>query len=91
MLESKVDGLFANTRGWPVEQIALMQRAGDAGHLGTVALARMYIRLNHPRLSRLTMPLFEMALRAVVVLKYARRGVYIFTSVMKGRTPEDRR
>ncbi|MFB7893127.1 rhamnan synthesis F family protein [Microbacterium sp. NPDC056044] len=91
MLESKVDGLFANTRGWPVEQIALMQRAGDAGHLGTVALARMYIRLNHPRLSRITMPLFEMALRAVVVLKYGRRGVHIFTSVMTGRTPEGRR
>jgi rhamnosyltransferase len=91
MLESKVDSLFANTRGWPVEQIALMQRAGDTGHLGTVALTRMYIRLNHPRLSRVTMPLFEMALRAVVVLKYARRGVEIFAAVMRGRTPEIRR
>jgi len=91
ILESKTDNLFATTRGWPVEQIALMQRAGDAGHLGTVALARMYIRLNHPMLSRMTMPLFEMALRAVVVLKYARRGVRILTTVMRGGKPEGRR
>ncbi|MEV5072271.1 hypothetical protein MRBLMI12_003928 [Microbacterium sp. LMI12-1-1.1] len=91
ILESKIDNLFSTTRGWPVEQIALMQRAGDAGHMGTVALARMYIRVNHRRLSRLTMPLFEAALRTVVILKYMRRGVGILTSVMRGRAPESRR
>ncbi|MGP3535481.1 rhamnan synthesis F family protein [Microbacterium sp. RD1] len=88
ILESKIDNLFSTTRGWPVEQIALMQRAGDAGHLGTVALVRMYIRVNHPRVARVTMPLFEMALRAVVVLKYVRRGARILAIVMRGRTPE---
>ncbi|MET0862068.1 MAG: rhamnan synthesis F family protein [Microbacterium sp.] len=88
MLESKTDNLLSTTRGWPAEQIKLMQRSGDVGHLGVVALLRMYIRLNHPGLARLTMPLFELALRAVVVLTYARRGVHIFASVLRGRTPE---
>lgn len=90
VLESKTDNLFSTTRGWPVEQISLMQRAGDAGHLGIVALARMYIRVNHPRLSKLTMPMFELALRTVVVLKYVRRGVRMMTSVMRGRPREGR-
>lgn len=88
ILESKIDNLFSTTRGWPVEQIALMQRAGDVGHLGIVALARMYIRLNHRRLARMTMPLFELALRTVVVMKYVRRGGRILTAVMRGRSLE---
>lgn len=91
ILESKTDNLFSTTRGWPVEQIALMQRAGDSGHLGAVALTRMYIRVNHPRLSKLTTPVFELALRTVVVLKYVRRGVRKMTSVMRGRAVEERR
>ncbi|WP_127818663.1 rhamnan synthesis F family protein [Microbacterium sp. CPCC 204701] len=91
ILESKIDNLFSTTRGWPVEQIALMQRAGDAGHLGVVALARMYIRVNHPRLSKLTMPVFELALRAVVILKHLRRGVRTMTSVLRGHAPGERR
>ena len=88
-LESKTDYLLSTTRGWPVEQIQMMQRAGDAGHLGVVALLRMYIRVNHPRIARLTMPLFVLALRAVVIMKYGQRGLRLAKDVVLGRPPED--
>lgn len=84
-LESKTDYLFSTTRGWPVEQISLMQRAGNAGHGGVVALARMYVRLNHPRASRVLMPVFDLALRAIVTLRFARTGVRSTVSTLLGR------
>lgn len=84
-LESKTDYLFATTRGWPVEQIALLQRAGSTGHGGVVALARMYVRLNHPRLARLTMPIFDLALRSIITLRFARTGVRSTVSTLLGR------
>lgn len=84
-LESKSDYLFSTTRGWPVEQIQLMQRAGDIGHGGVVALARMYVRLNHPRASRLLMPLFGFALRAILVLRLARRSTQALIAALLGR------
>lgn len=87
-LESKTDYLFSTTRGWPVEQIQLLQRAGDAGQGGVVALVRMYIGVNHPRLARVTRPLFVSALRAVVVMKYARKGLRVALAVIAGRNPE---
>ncbi len=37
--------------GYPVEQIQFLHRAGWAGHGGIVALVRMYVNLNHPRLA----------------------------------------
>ena len=84
-LESKTDYLFSTTRGWPVEQIALMQRAGSTGHGGVVALARMYLRLNHPRAARMLMPVFDLALRATLTLRFARRGVRTTVSTLLGR------
>lgn len=87
-LESKVDNLFSTTRGWPVEQIQLMQRAGPTGHGGIVALSRMYIRLNHPRLSRVLMPLYELAFRAFVAVKVGRVGVRRIVAMLRGRPTE---
>ncbi|WP_448263243.1 rhamnan synthesis F family protein [Microbacterium aurum] len=84
-LESKTDYLFSTTRGWPVEQIQLMQRAGDIGHGGVVALARMYVRLNHPRASHVLMPLFGFALRAILTLRLARRGTQALIAALLGR------
>jgi lipopolysaccharide biosynthesis protein len=87
-LESKVDNLFSTTRGWPVEQIQLMQRAGPTGHGGIVALSRMYIRLNHPRLSRVLMPLYDLAFRAFVAVKVGRVGVRRLVAMLRGRPTE---
>lgn len=84
-LESKTDYLFSTTRGWPVEQIALMQRAGSTGHGGVVALARMYVRLNHPRAARVLMPVFDLALRATLTLRFARHGVRSTVFTLLGR------
>lgn len=87
-LESKVDNLFSTTRGWPVEQIQLMQRAGATGHGGIVALSRMYIRLNHPRLARVLMPLYELAFRSFVAMKVARTGARRLLAMLRGRPTE---
>lgn len=86
-LESKVDNLFSTTRGWPVEQIQLLQRAGYAGHGGAVALSRMYLRLNHPRVSRLLMPLYHIALRAFVALTPLRSGAGRLLTALGVRRP----
>ncbi|WP_345801866.1 rhamnan synthesis F family protein [Microbacterium sp. AZCO] len=88
MLESKTDNLFSTTRGWPVEQIQMLQRGGYAGHFGIVALARMYIRINHPRLARMTMPLFDIAGRTFVAVKYLRRGLRRLALVVRGKVAE---
>ena len=56
-LEFKADQLFSTTRGYPVDSIRLIQRAGPTGYGGIVGLSRMYLRLNHPLLSRLALPL----------------------------------
>ena len=72
-LEFKVDQLFSTTRGWPVEQIRFLHRAGYTGYGGTVALARMYVRTNHPRLADAIRPAYQAALRAHRVLAAGRR------------------
>lgn len=91
VLETKADELFSTTRGWPVEQIHLMQRAGFIGHGGVVALSRMYVRLNHPRASRVLMPLYELALRAFVAVKVMRMGARRFVAMLTGRPLEGSR
>lgn len=84
-LESKVDHMFSTTRGWPVEQIQLLQKAGFAGHGGVVALSRMYVRLNHPRASRLLVPVYGFAFRAFLTLKLAREGAKGLFAALFGR------
>ncbi|MGN8554696.1 UNVERIFIED_CONTAM: rhamnan synthesis F family protein, partial [Microbacterium sp. SLM126] len=64
-LEEKVDQLFSTTPGYPVEQIQFLHRAGWAGHGGPLSLARMYLRMNHPRVSRVAEPGLHLAWRAM--------------------------
>jgi lipopolysaccharide biosynthesis protein len=84
-LETKIDSLFSTTRGWPVEQIQLMQRAGFVGHGGVVALSRMYVRLNHPKAARVLVPLYDAALRITVALRVARHALGEVGSIIRGR------
>lgn len=72
-LEYKVDQMFSTTRGWPVEQIRLLHRAGYTGYGGTVALVRMYTRINHPRVADGFRPAYRLALRGYRVLAAGRR------------------
>lgn len=72
-LEYKVDQMFSTTRGWPVEQIRFLHRAGYTGYGGTVALVRMYVRTNHPRIAEAFRPAYRLALRAHRVLSAGRR------------------
>lgn len=60
-LEYKADDIAATTRGYPVDRIVLMQRAGHTGRGGAVGLTRMYLRLNHPRLAAVTLPMLRVA------------------------------
>jgi len=69
-LEYKVDQMFSTTRGWPVEQIAFLHRAGYTGYGGTVALIRMFIRTNHPRVADAFRPAYRLALRGHRVLSW---------------------
>lgn len=62
-LEFKVDQMSSTTRGYPVEQIRFLHRLGSTGHGGVVALTRMYLRNNHPRLARALLPLYRLAFR----------------------------
>ena len=87
-LETKADDLFATTRGWPVEQIRLMHRAGFTGHGGVVAISRMYVRLNHPRASRLLVPIYELASRSFVAIRIVRTGSRNLVALLRGRPTE---
>lgn len=60
-LEFKADEIAATTRGYPVDRIELLHRAGATGRGGVVGLSRMYLRLNHPRISRVILPLMAVA------------------------------
>lgn len=71
-LEFKVDELFSTTRGYPVEQIQLLHRAGFTGYGGVVAIARMYLRINHPRIVAFLRPGYHLAFRAYGVLSAVR-------------------
>lgn len=60
-LEFKADQLFSTTRGYPIDSIRLLHRAGPTGYGGLVGLSRMYLRLNHRVLGRLLLPLLDAA------------------------------
>lgn len=74
-LEYKADQMFSTTRGYPFEQIRFLHRLGFTGHGGVVALSRMYIRNNHPRIAAATQPLYRIAYRAYAILGRARSVV----------------
>lgn len=48
-MEFVLDQMSSTTPGYPVEQIQFLQRAGRAGSGSAWDLARMYLRLNHPK------------------------------------------
>jgi rhamnosyltransferase len=56
-LEFKLDQMGATMPGYPIDQIQFLHRAGWLGHGGIVALTRVYLKLNHPRLARVLKPL----------------------------------
>lgn len=66
-LEFKLDEISSTTRGYPVEQIHLLRKAGWTGYGGVVALIRMYINVNHSRVAALIQPLYRL-LRNVALL-----------------------
>ncbi len=72
-LEFKADEMLATTTGYPVDQVALMHRAGPTGRGGIVGLSRMYLRLNHPVISRAVLPPMALAERVFMSTQRARR------------------
>lgn len=48
-MEFALDQMSSTTPGYPVEQIQFLQRAGRVGTGSAWDLARMYLRLNHPK------------------------------------------
>jgi len=68
-LEFKADEITATTSGYPVDRIQLLHRAGPTGRGGLVGLSRMYLRLNHPRLSRAILPVMAVAERGFMSAK----------------------
>lgn len=72
-LDFKVDQISSTTRGWPVERIDFLHRAGYTGYGGTVALARMYVRLNHPAVVERLRPLYRLAFRMFGIAAGVRR------------------
>ncbi|MGX5770694.1 rhamnan synthesis F family protein [Microbacterium trichothecenolyticum] len=74
-IEFKLDQLSSTIPGYPIDQIQFLHRAGWAGHGGAVGLARMYLRLNHPRASRAIDPLYNVARRTVLGVKSVRSRI----------------
>jgi lipopolysaccharide biosynthesis protein len=74
-LEYKLDEMLSTTRGYPVEQIGLLHRAGYTGYGGPVALLRMYLRINHPRASELLRPVYRVAGLGFRVMRWAQSVV----------------
>lgn len=71
-IDYKVDQLFSTTSGYPVEAIGLVQRAGRMSGRGAFGLSRMYLTLNHPRISRLVSPVYKAAYLAIGAAKLGR-------------------
>jgi lipopolysaccharide biosynthesis protein len=75
-LEYKVDQLSITLPGYPVEQIQFLHRVGWVGGGGVVALTRMYMRMNHPRVAHALHPILTPPLiltrRAIYFLRDAK-------------------
>ncbi|MGA1827650.1 rhamnan synthesis F family protein [Microbacterium sp.] len=55
-LDFKLDQMGATMPGYPIDQIQFLHRAGWLGHGGIVALTRVYLKLNHPRIASALRP-----------------------------------
>lgn len=71
-LEYKFDQLASTTPGYPLEQIQFLHKAGPVGRGNAASFARMYARINHPRLYRRIEPVIGFA---AVVVRVGRRTV----------------
>ena len=56
-LDFKLDQMGATMPGYPIDQIQFLHRAGWLGHGGIVALTRVYLKLNHPKIAAALRPL----------------------------------
>ncbi len=56
-LDYKLDQISATMPGYSIDQIQFLHRAGWLGHGGLVALTRVYLKLNHPRVASALKPL----------------------------------
>ncbi|MBD3942017.1 hypothetical protein IF188_09950 [Microbacterium sp. NEAU-LLC] len=56
-LDFKLDQMGATMPGYPIDQIQFLHRAGWLGHGGIVALTRVYLKLNHPKIAATLRPL----------------------------------
>lgn len=56
-MEYKLDQMGATMPGYAIDQIQFLHRAGWLGHGGIVALTRVYLKLNHPRVATALKPL----------------------------------
>ena len=72
-IDYKVDQLFSTTRGYPVDAITLIQRAGRMSGSGAFGLSRMYLNMNHPVLAAIASPAYKAAYTAIYVAKFGRR------------------
>ncbi|MFJ2535348.1 rhamnan synthesis F family protein [Microbacterium maritypicum] len=71
-IDYKVDQLFSTTRGYPVDAITLIQRAGRMSGSGAFGLSRMYLNMNHPVLAAIASPAYKAAYTAIYVAKFGR-------------------
>jgi lipopolysaccharide biosynthesis protein len=62
-LDFNFDQISATMPGYPLDQIQFLHRAGWLGYGGIVALTRVYLKLNHPRVARALRPLDRPARR----------------------------
>lgn len=74
-IDYKVDQLFSTTSGYPVEAIRLIQRAGRMSGRGAFGLSRMYLTLNHPRISKLVSPVYTAAYFAIGAARFGRKAL----------------
>ncbi|MFJ2368634.1 rhamnan synthesis F family protein [Microbacterium sp. NPDC087665] len=74
-IDYKVDQLFSTTRGYPVDAIRLVQRAGRMSGSGIFGLSRMHLTMNHPVLAAIASPVYKAAYLAIHVAKLGRKAI----------------
>lgn len=87
-LQFKTDQVAMSIRGYPIDQVRFLHRAGAMGLGGPLALSRMYLRLNHFGLARRLLPIYYFARRAHRALTIVRGGISRLAS--RGGSDEDR-
>lgn len=84
-VEFKLDEMGRAVRGYPLDQILFLHRAGFTGNGGPATLLRMYLRLNHPRLARAFLPLYRAARFGRSGARFLREGAQRAAGVVRVR------